>query len=292
MRSPHRGRRSYGLFASAIAGFCTFYLGFTFGAIGSSPTKISLPNHEQQFISPQDFENLSVSSRRICIESTKPTMIKLTFFLQEKHDMMLAVVSHYTANKIEKWWLDSLTATGFSGRVVILHDGTLTTSDIASLKAKGAEVVLHLLDEYGKPIATQCTSKLKSTFRRAFAVCRFWMAYHYLSLQSPQKVRYVIFTDVKDVYFQVNPSVWLQENMNGAQLVAASEAVKFQHEKWAWKRMQENFGEFVAERFKGNTIWNAGVIAGTLQTMTDLSLNIYLASMSRESGEPKFFRNG
>jgi hypothetical protein len=45
---------------------------------------------------------------------------------------------------------------------------------------------------------------------------------------APQisRVRYVITTDVKDVVFQLNPSEWLDENMQGAQLVAASEAVK------------------------------------------------------------------
>ena len=42
--------------------------------------------------------------------------------------------------------------------------------------------------------------------------------------------------------------------------------------------------QYVARRFADRTIWNAGVIAGTATAVSDLSLQIYLASMSRDSG--------
>jgi hypothetical protein len=93
-----------------------------------------------------------------------------------KNDMVLAVVSRYDAKKISEWWLDSLKTTTFDGRIVVLHDGSLSSSDSAKLEAKGVEVVMHTDNEYGHPLDTN-KEKLKSTSVRAFAVSRFWMTY-------------------------------------------------------------------------------------------------------------------
>ena len=94
-----------------------------------------------------------------------------------KDDMVLAVVSRYNAKKISEWWLDSLITTGFNGRIVVLHDGSLSSSDADKLRAKGAEIATHTNDEYGNDLGEHCKTKLKSTSVRAFAVCRFWFPF-------------------------------------------------------------------------------------------------------------------
>jgi hypothetical protein len=92
----------------------------------------------------------------------------------------------------------------------------------------------------------------------------------------------VITTDVKDVVFQQNPSVWLENNFtDNDDLVFSSESMKYKDEPWGNQNLMETFGLQIYEDFKKNTIFNVGVLAGRGYAMKDLMMNIFASCMHR-----------
>jgi hypothetical protein len=109
---------------------------------------------------------------------------------------------------------------------------------------------------------------------------RFYHIYQHLKNKD---YRYVITTDVKDVIFQKNPSVWLEENLPEGHddLVFSSESMKYKDEPWGDQNLRETFGTQIYEDFKDNTIYNVGVLAGRGYAMKDLCMNIFTSCLGR-----------
>jgi hypothetical protein len=106
--------------------------------------------------------------------------------------------------------------------------------------------------------------------------------FHIYQLLKDNLYRYVITTDVKDVVFQQNPSVWLENNFtDNDDLVFSSESMKYKDEPWGNQNLMETFGLQIYEDFKKNTIFNVGVLAGRGYAMKDLMMNIFASCMHR-----------
>ena len=88
----------------------------------------------------------------------------------------------------------------------------------------------------------------------------------------------IITTDVKDVIFQTNPSIWLDENLGDKEINVACESIAYKDEEWGTNNLMKSFGPLVHEECVNNPIYNAGTISGKLDTMVDLFLNIYMLS--------------
>ena len=67
----------------------------------------------------------------------------------------------------------------------------------------------------------------------------------------------------------------------GAKLMFASESMKYKDEPWGNQNLMETFGPFFHERFKDNTIYNVGVLAGRGEAMRDLCAMIFAMSVNR-----------
>jgi hypothetical protein len=80
----------------------------------------------------------------------------------------------------------------------------------------------------------------------------------------------VITTDVRDVVFQNDPSIWLEKNLNNKHLIFGSECIAYEDEPWGTENLYHTFGPFVHSRFKKNTVYNVGVLAGEGEYMRDL----------------------
>ena len=75
--------------------------------------------------------------------------------------------------------------------------------------------------------------------------------YHIYQLLKDNLYRYVITTDVKDVVFQQNPSIWLENNFtDNDDLVFSSESMKYKDEPWGDQNLRETFGTQIYEDFK------------------------------------------
>ena len=114
-------------------------------------------------------------------------------------------------------------------------------------------------------------------------VLRFLSIYEYLR-QNHEKYRYVLTTDVKDVYFQKDPFDFLEKNNIGRstnKIVCGSECLKYKDEWWGNENLMQTYGSYVHSLFKDETIYNVGVLAGTAEYIKDLVFNIFTNGVNR-----------
>ena len=107
-------------------------------------------------------------------------------------------------------------------------------------------------------------------------VLRFFSIYDYLS-NHYQEYNYIVTTDVKDVYFQLDPF----EALNGHILVIASEGLKYKDEPWGNDNLLQTYGPYVHERFKDNEIFNVGTFGGESEYVKDMVFNIFMNAINR-----------
>lgn len=112
-------------------------------------------------------------------------------------------------------------------------------------------------------------------------VLRFLSIYEYLK-HNYKNYKYVVTTDVKDVYFQKDPFEYLEINMmRGKKLMAASEGMYYKDEPWGNENLMQTYGPYVYEQFKSNPIYNVGVVAGYSEYVKDLVFNIFTNAVNR-----------
>ena len=184
-------------------------------------------------------------------------------------DLIIGCSTNYDWSKI-KYWINSVNQSGFKGKkVMILMNCDIETATKV-LKA-GFEVISFGTDAMGN-----------LTHQSPFMVHveRFLHIYNYL---KDNKFRYVITTDVKDVIFQKDPTIQLDEMLSGTEkdLVFSSESILYKNEPWGDNNLMETFGPYIHGIFKENEIYNVGVLAGRGDAMRDLALNIFLACVGK-----------
>ena len=178
-------------------------------------------------------------------------------------DLIIGCVTNYTFDKVANW-ANSIDRSGFDGhKVVIVYNVGFDLVD--ELTKRNFTVVTFNRDNMNR----------RFTYRDNFniVVDRFYSSWGVLN-QLKEQVRYVIATDVRDVVFQTNPTEWLNKNAHDG-LIVSSEGIKYQHEDWGNNNMKLSF-PFVYEYMLPQTIYNAGVLAGTIDTIKDLFLNIFM----------------
>jgi hypothetical protein len=170
-------------------------------------------------------------------------------------------------------WVVSLDACGFRGRRVVIHF-RVDSQTVAELNQRGYETYdASCLNNTGNRILK------KNPRNDEISVNRFYYIWHFLSQSAVRPYpRYLMATDVSDVIFQRNPSLWLEQNLGQKRLVVGCESLCFENEPWAAQTMQECYGPHVWEAYRHKLIYNAGTIAGEFRTMIDLCLQVYLLS--------------
>ena len=184
-------------------------------------------------------------------------------------DLIIGCSTNYDWSKI-KYWINSVNQSGFKGKkVMILMNCDIETATKV-LKA-GFEVISFGTDAVGN-----------LTHQSPFMVHveRFLHIYNYL---KDNKFRYVITTDVKDVIFQKDPFIQLDNILSNTHkdLVFSSESILYKDEPWGDNNLMETFGPYILDIFKENEIYNVGVLAGRGYAMRDLALNIFLACVGK-----------
>lgn len=113
-------------------------------------------------------------------------------------------------------------------------------------------------------------------------VVRFISIYNYLK-DNWQKYDYVITTDVRDVIFQSDPFVFVDDICinTGTSLVCGSESIRYRDEPWGNENLLQCYGEYIHSLYKDKEIFNVGVLAGSSDYVRDLALNIALNSVNR-----------
>jgi hypothetical protein len=183
-------------------------------------------------------------------------------------DLIVGCATNYDWSKL-KYWVNSINASGFEGdKVLILMNCDKDT--VKKISDSGFSIIAFNQDTDGN---------LTYESSMMVHVERF---FHIYQLLKDNLYRYVITTDVKDVVFQQNPSVWLENNFTDSDdLIFSSESMKYKDEPWGNQNLLETFGPQIYEDFKNHTIFNVGVLAGRGYAMRDLMMNIFASCMHR-----------
>lgn len=190
-----------------------------------------------------------------------------------ERDIIIGTISNYSFDQI-KPWVNSLKRSGFTGKKIILTSNV--KSDVIEELIKHKFTCLNLSSS-AKPFTP--------------VVDRFLLYWQYLSvIPWLQDARYIIATDVKDVIFQYDPTIWLEKYLPKDKLInASSESIRYRDETWGAHNLLKSFGNSSTySNIVNNEIFNCGVLAGNFKTMLGLFHQIYLLCEDK----PRFIEGG
>lgn len=168
--------------------------------------------------------------------------------------IIFGCITKYLPNDIRPY-VESIQQSGFSGdKVMLVYDVPQETIDY--LKSKG-------WDLYG------------GNLHQHIILQRFVDAYKLLQNYEEETI---IWTDVKDVIFQKNPTEWIENNMKG-EILAFSECVKFKDDSWAVVNAGTSF-PMEWEWLQDKVSYCAGTIVGKGYALKDLFIEIYRWSLT------------
>jgi hypothetical protein len=137
-----------------------------------------------------------------------------------------------------------------------------------------SQEVINYLDKKGWLIA-------QSELQEHIILQRFRDMY---ILLNQYKTDVVIWTDVKDVIFQKNPTMWLNKHMQ-KDILAFSECVKLKDDPWAVVNSGTTFPMEWEFRMKEEISYCAGTIVGNFEAIRDLFIDIYRWSKTTSNPE-------
>ena len=185
-------------------------------------------------------------------------------------DLIIGFASNYEYDQL-KYWVNSIKMSGFDGDVVIVSDN-IKQKTIDALTAAGVELVV-----YGK---RNIDGDFIAQQSIAPHVNRFFYLWNALN-QTKTNYRHVITTDTRDVIFQKNPSLWLDNGLLMHSLLASSEGLRYEDEPWGSKNLLETFGPFYHQLIKERLIYNVGVLAGDQDHIKGFLSLIFQLSINR-----------
>ncbi len=177
------------------------------------------------------------------------------------HDAVIGVVSGYAWPKVSVW-VNSLNKSGFEGTKVLLsYDKGLLDAD--ALCKRGVHV--YEIERENPKVH----------------VDRFEDLAAFLEHRS-DPYRYVVFTDVRDVVFQSDPTVGLEERLHIHTLLVCGESMRYRDQEWATNTMREAYPPCWSS-VKDRIIINCGVIAGEHVALSNLCRNTWALAQKAQA---------
>lgn len=181
-----------------------------------------------------------------------------------KRNLIISAIANYSFDDIKLWVNSVDTNCGECDKIVLCYNIPFETKKI--LKDRGYIVFEGVLN-------TQVV------------IQRFHDMWHILN-QIKSNYQYIITTDVKDAVFTSNPFIWIETHIGDKSIVISSENLKYKDEEWGKTNIDMCYGGIVREWIMEECIFNAGVIAGKIDRVSQLFLLIYLISKASVSYSP------
>lgn len=168
--------------------------------------------------------------------------------------IIFGCITKYSPDDIRPY-VESIQQSGFSGeKVMLVYDVPQET--ISYLKSKGWNL-------YGADL------------QQHIILQRFVDVYKILENYEDE---IVIWTDVKDVIFQKDPTQWIEKNMK-KEILSFSECVRFKDDSWAVVNAGTSF-PMEWEWLQDKVSYCAGTIVGKGYALKDLFIEIYRWSLT------------
>jgi hypothetical protein len=191
-------------------------------------------------------------------------------------DIVIGAVDGYNFEQVAPWIL-SLKESGFDGEIwLVVYRADERV--VASFETYGVNVYKVDHDPFLRPIQ----HAQAGTPTQAHNL-RFFHAWELLTRLGSENYRYCIMTDVRDVYFQKNPSEWLvTASIAESEFLAPSEGIMFGDESWNKDNMIQGHGPVMWDlTMYDKKVYNVGTIAGGASTMHRLFYLIYSMTCGR-----------
>lgn len=197
--------------------------------------------------------------------------------MTELDDVVVGCITGYDFKTIAPW-VNSLDASGFKGKKVLICYN-IEKSVIDELIGRGYTILGFNQDDAGNMV-------YKDGRPFSIVVERFFHIWA-LFKDLKGKHRYLLHTDVKDVIFQKNPSIYMDYTFGGlASIMAASESIQYENEDWGNENLRASFGEVIFEAYRDVWISNAGTLCGRFDVILDFFLNVYMVSAGGKTHNP------
>ena len=158
----------------------------------------------------------------------------------EKRNLIIGGFTNYGINELKPWVL-SAREVAKENTDIVLMVGKTDKETIQWLEGEGISLY-NMADVPNIPIH----------------VLRFLSIYEFLR-HNWADYKFVVTTDVKDVYFQSDPFERMESIFvpgTTSRLIIASEELKYKDESWGDENLMQTYGPYVYEQFKNNTIYN------------------------------------
>jgi hypothetical protein len=176
----------------------------------------------------------------------------------EKRNLIIGGATNYGINQLKPWVLSAKEVADDNTDIVLVC-ANMTPETYSWLVGEGVILV-----------------EMKQIPNIPVHVLRFLSIYDFLH-QKGCGYKYVVTTDVKDVYFQDDPFKFL----TGRKLVVASEGLLYKDEPWGNQNLYEAYGKYVYEKFKANEICNVGTFGGEMKYVKDMVFHIFTNGVNR-----------
>ena len=171
----------------------------------------------------------------------------------EKRNLIIGGFTNYGINQLKPWVLSAKEVAEHNTDIVLVY-GNTSQETLDWLTEQGV-LLWPMVQQQGIPPH----------------VMRFHSLYDFMS-HKWEEYEHVVATDVKDVYFQMDPTNYVEykcSGQGGFDLVVASEGLLYEDEPWGNENLFQAYGPYVYNLFKQNEIFNFFVYSKELNLALD-----------------------
>jgi len=186
-----------------------------------------------------------------------------------KKNLILGILDNYSFHQVQKFFL-SIKKTGYKGDIAMLVGSKTTPGTIKKLRKFGVNVLLFP-DLGSLPANSVAAKKFRFPQPINYFNFRHYLYYDFL-LRHKDEYKYVLLTDVRDVYFQRDPFDFAIEN--GLYCATEGKTKKIQDCSFNGRWVEFIYGKAGLNEIGNNIISCAGTTIGSIDVILD-----YLSKM-------------
>ena len=192
-----------------------------------------------------------------------------------KNLLIGAISGNYQISDVSKW---VETSDSFDCNRVLLLYNNVNESLTNYLLSKNIDVIVPNSDMYGDYIKEFETNTGKMDIKSSYNLVHNIRFFHIWQILNETEYDKVLITDVRDVYFNRDPFVYVPHNL----IIASSEVVKYQNEDWNKRHLFVNLGGIGTDLLLDKEVYNVGVFGGCGHYVRNICRDIYLMSVGKQ----------